>query len=91
MGAEKFYPGKWNEETNRSFADEYDTYLISAASQLRRGAPQEQVTEYLIEIETQHMGLGENDSARERAEAVVAAILADPAIWTSSDEQGRFS
>ena len=86
-----FFPGKWDPEANRPFADEYDSYLICAASQLRSGAPREEVIEYLVEIETQHMGLGANTSTRERAEAVVAAILADKAIWTWPDEQGRFA
>jgi hypothetical protein len=85
-----FFPGKWDKEPNLSFADEYDSYLISAASQLRRGTPRETVIEYLIEIETHHMGLGENADTRQRAEAVVSAIFADPAIWTWPDEQGRF-
>ena len=91
MAPEGFFPGKWDQEANRSFADEYDSYLISAASQLRRETPREQVIEYLIEIETQHMGLGENASTRERTEAVVTAILADKAIWTWPDEKGRFA
>ncbi|MYM57307.1 hypothetical protein [Thalassovita mangrovi] len=83
--------GKWDDEANRRFADEYDNYLISAASQLRRGIPGAQVVEYLVEIETQHMGLGESPSTRERGEAVVAAILADEKIWIWPDEQERFT
>ena len=90
MTSEGFYPGKWDQEPNRPFAGEYDSYLISAVSQLRRETPREQVIEYLIEIETQHMGLGENASARDRAVAVVTAILADKEIWTWPDEQERF-
>ena len=90
IGPEGVSSGNWDHQDNRSFADEYDNYLISAASQLRRNTPREQVVEYLIEIETQHMALGENASTRERAEAVVTAILADKLIWTWPDEQGRF-
>lgn len=85
------HSGKWDDAANQHFADEYDNYLISAASQLRRGVSSEQVVEYLVEIETQYMGLGESPSTRERGEAVVAAILADEAIWTWPDEQGRFT
>jgi len=78
--------GKWDDEANRSFADEYDRYLVSAASQLRKGASHQQVAEYLCEIEANHMGLGGNPSARLRALAVVEAISADDAIWTYPGE-----
>jgi len=90
LGPEGFYPGKWDEEANRHFADEYDSYLIDAAGQLRRRVPRERVVDYLVRIETQQMGLQENATTRDRAEAVVAAILADDGIWTWPDEHGRF-
>ena len=90
IGPDAPFSGKWSDEGNQSFADEYDTYLISAASQLRRNTQREKVVEYLIEIETQHMVSRENATTRERAEAVVTAILADKMIWTWPDEQGRF-
>lgn len=80
----------WDEDGNQSFADEYDRYLSSAAAQLRDGVPCKQVVDYLVEIETQHIGLAERLDTRTRAEAVVAAILADDTIWTWSDEDGRF-
>ncbi|SFX12969.1 hypothetical protein [Paracoccus versutus] len=83
-------PGRWDDEANLSFADEYDSYLIAAASQLRRGTPRDEVVAFLVEIETEHMGMGDNPSARPRAEAVVEAILADDRIWTWPDAQGRF-
>jgi hypothetical protein len=83
--------GKWNDEANLSFADEYDEHLISAASQLRRGIARDQVIDYLVEIETQYMALAEHPSTRERAAAVVDSILADPEIWTWPDEKGRFA
>ena len=82
--------GKWYDEANKAFADEYDSYLISAATQLRSGASQEAVVEYLFQIETQHMELDARRDTRTRAEAVVNAILADELIWTFPDEQGRF-
>ncbi|SMO65940.1 hypothetical protein SAMN06265221_10635 [Paracoccus laeviglucosivorans] len=81
---------RWDDEANLPFADEYDSYLLEAASELRRGIPRGEVVGFLVEIETQHMGLGENTSARSRAEAVVEAILADQTIWTWPDAQGRF-
>ncbi|MGI9393024.1 MAG: hypothetical protein ACR2OY_00120 [Boseongicola sp.] len=83
--------GKWDDASSQSFADEYDQYLISAATQLQGGAPHEQVVEYLFQIESKHMGLGENASAHERAAAVVDAILADETLWSWPDEQGRFA
>ena len=80
---------KWDDEANRSFADEYDRYLVSAASQLRRGAGRAQVAEYLCHIETEYMGLSENPDAYQRALEVVEAISADDAIWTLSDDLKR--
>lgn len=91
LGSQGSSTGRWDDEANRSFADEYDTYLISAASQLRRGTPREEVVEYLVQIETKHMGLGGSPSTRKRADAVVEAILADAAIWTWPDENGTFA
>lgn len=77
-----FYPGKWGEEENLPFADEYDAYLMSAASQLRQGVSPERVIDYLIDIENSHMGLGQSRTTRTRAAAVVGAILADKDIWS---------
>ncbi len=82
---------RWDDEANQGFADEYDTYLVSAASQLRSGTPRDQVVNYLVRIESEHIGLGLGPTTRARAEAVVAAILADEAIWTWPDQQGRFA
>lgn len=72
----------WDHPANQAFANEYDTYLIYAASQLRRGTPREQIVEYLCNIETNHMGLSERTDRRNRAEAVVDAILNDETIWS---------
>lgn len=91
LGSGGHYPGKWSDEENRGFADEYDKYLISAASQLRQGDPSDQVVSYLLSVEADYMALGEGPTSRERAEAVVTAILADESIWTWPDEQGRFA
>ncbi|MEM7634641.1 MAG: hypothetical protein AAF299_08775 [Pseudomonadota bacterium] len=77
-------PGqKWDDDECRSFADEYDSYLVQAAGQLRRGVSEAAVVTYLIKIETEHMGLGFAGTAR--ADAVVAAIVADDQLWTFSD------
>lgn len=83
-------PGKWDSPDNAGFADEYDRYLRSAAFQLREGIPAEKVVNYLIEIETEYMGLGMGPSTRKRAEAVVAAILEDDSIWTWPNDEGKF-
>lgn len=68
--------GRLDDENSLGFADEYDTYLVSAAGQLRRGTDPERVAEYFL-----NMGLGETDRAL-GARAVVAASLADATIWT---------
>ena len=91
LGSDRFHPGLWSKGENKSFAGEYDSYLISAASQLRRGVTREQVVDYLVQIETDYIGLGADPTTRNRAEAVVTAILEDTSIWTWPDEKGRFS
>jgi hypothetical protein len=63
------------------FADEYDTYLIKVAGMLRNGEPLDDAVEYLIRIETEHMGLTEVSGIRERAERVVEALISDHSIW----------
>jgi hypothetical protein len=73
---------KWDDEDCKPFADEYDSYLIQAAGQLRRGIVDVDVAEYLVQIEADHMGLGSGHGALERALLVVAAIHADKEIWT---------
>jgi hypothetical protein len=90
LGAAGHFPGRWSDAANQSFADEYDRYLISAASQLRSGTPRARVVDYLVGIETQNMALRERPDTRKRAEAVVDAILADDTIWTWPDKSGRF-
>jgi hypothetical protein len=80
---------KWDAEDNRSFADEYDSYLTYAAGQLRRGVPDAEVVSYLLGVESEHMGLGESRGSRERAESVVAAIQADDHLWTWSNENRK--
>ena len=48
-------------------ADEYDSYLLQAAGQLWHGQADEAVASYLIEIETEHMGLTAVPGMRLRA------------------------
>jgi len=54
--------------------DEYDSYLLQAAGRLWNGASQEEVTDYLVNIEIEYMGLGEAPGVRPRAGEVVKAL-----------------
>lgn len=66
--------GDWRDEPG--FADEYDTYLMQAAARLWRGDSDADVVEYLVGIESEHIGLGIGPDTRPRAVAVVAQIRA---------------
>lgn len=68
---------RWDEGENLAFADEYDAYWIEAAGLLRRGAPDNEVVDFLVGIETDHMGLSLQHDTHERAISTVAAIRAD--------------
>ncbi|MBE1202713.1 hypothetical protein [Aminobacter carboxidus] len=57
---------------NEPFADEYDSYLIEAASGLRDGWPVKKATDYLLLIASDHMGLSQ--VSRPAAEATAKAI-----------------
>lgn len=54
--------------------DEYDSYLLQAAGRLWNGASKEEVTEYLVTVETKHMGLDDAPGVRPRAREVVNAL-----------------
>ena len=58
------------------FADEYDGYLLQAAGRLRRDWKEADAVEYLMRMETEHMGLRITPTTRLRAEATAKAILA---------------
>lgn len=58
---------------NRS-DDEYDSYLLHAAGSLWSGASEEEVTNYLVRVETEYMGLGDAPRVRPRAHEVVSAL-----------------
>lgn len=73
---------RWEDDACRPFVDEYDTYLLQAAGQLRRGVPEDEVVSYLIDIAANHMGLGWAHGAADQAKKVVAAIQADEDLWT---------
>ena len=73
----------WSDEDCLPFANEYDNYLIQAASQLRRGVPASDVADYLTKIEVEYMGLGSPfQHALQRAERGVDAIQSDTKLWT---------
>lgn len=54
--------------------DEYDTYLMQAAGQLINGKSIKEVTDYLVDIEQNYMGLGEGKGLNVRAEETVLRI-----------------
>ena len=72
----------WESDDCRAFADEYDSYLLEVADQLRRGASDAEVVGYLAQIEAEHMGLGTSDDTILRAHSVVNAIRADESLWS---------
>lgn len=59
---------------NEPFADEYDSYLIEAASGLRNGWPAEKVTDYLLSIASDRDHMGLSDVSASAAEATAKAI-----------------
>ena len=68
----------WDHQT---FADEYDTYLMKAAGMLRQKSPLVDVENYLIQIESEHMGLGKHPFQRRRIRKVIDAIQNDNELW----------
>jgi len=55
-------------------ADEYDRYLLRVASSMQSGERDEDLVDYLVRVETGHMGLTDTATARSRAKATVTAI-----------------
>ena len=55
-------------------ADEYDRYMRRVADGLQSGESDAALVDYLVVIETRHMGLQENPATRTRSEATVAAV-----------------
>jgi hypothetical protein len=56
--------------------DEYDSDLLAAVVRLRDGAEEPGVADYLVDIETEAMGLEPSETARQRALETVRAIRA---------------
>lgn len=63
----------WREQGGEN---EYDRYLLHAAEMLSRGCPDFEVIEYLILVETDHMGMVGSDTASARSKMTVEAISA---------------
>ncbi|WP_461457581.1 hypothetical protein [Parasphingorhabdus sp.] len=55
-------------------ADEYDSYLLQAASKLWFGHSEEEVADYLVKIETENMGFDANSDIRNNALSVAKEI-----------------
>ena len=55
-------------------ANEYDGYLLHVAAALQCGEQDSALVDYLIDIETRHMGASSAPSTETRAEATVDAI-----------------
>jgi len=57
-----------------SAADEYDDYLLHVATCLQSDGVESDLVDYLIGIETEHMGLDPSSTTRSRARATITAI-----------------
>ena len=55
-------------------ADEYDRYMRRVADGMQSGESDEALVDYLISIETRHMGLTETPATLMRAKATVATV-----------------
>lgn len=73
-------PGyRWEDDPG---AAEYDGYLIRAAGMVRRDAGDHAAVQYLVLIESEHMGMGVRADTTTRATATIAAIRADDLLWS---------
>lgn len=72
IGLKALSDGDWRD--GGPCADEYDSYLLQVAGQLRRGVPTAEVVTYLEDTETGHIGLNRSTTTTTRAVATVAAI-----------------
>jgi len=55
-------------------ADEYDRYMRRVVEGLQTGDSDKALVDYLVSIETRHMGLTETPGARTRAQATVSTL-----------------
>jgi hypothetical protein len=56
--------------------DEYDGYMLRLVGKIQHQEPDEEAARYLVQMETEHMGLRETSSTQERALATVRAVRA---------------
>jgi hypothetical protein len=75
--------GDWRESRA---ADEYDSYLMRAAGMVRQGVPLAEAAAYLVQIESEYMGLGNRAGAYSRALATVTAMKSDPDLWRENED-----
>lgn len=54
--------------------DEYDSYLLEAVAMLRDGKSLQEVIATLVDIESEHMALGESPDTEERATRTVLEL-----------------
>lgn len=54
--------------------DEYDSYLLEAVALLRAGSHLQNVIAMLVDIESEHMALGESHDSEERATRTVLEL-----------------
>lgn len=67
----KHFEGNWEDS---SAADEYDRYLLHVAARLQKGEMDRPLVDYLIAIETEHMGLRMQPDTLARAAATVSLL-----------------
>ncbi len=70
-------------------ADEYDGYLLKVAGMLAQVASDSACVDYLVWVETEHMGLGERPDTRERAGETVRAIRETLSMVPGKDSPAR--
>ena len=73
--------GSWQ---NSAAADEYDSYLVKVAGMVRRNEGDDAAVQYLVWVESEHMGMGKSAGTQSRAEATIAAIRADDQLWNEN-------
>jgi hypothetical protein len=73
--------GGWK---NSGAAEEYDSYLVKAAGMVRHNEGDEAAVQYLISVETDHIGIERRADTQSRAAATVAAIRADDELWNEA-------
>lgn len=71
----------------KPFADEYDGYLLRVAGMVRRGEPDEEIVEYLVQCEIEHMGLSMQPGISDRAKLVIDAIRDDRELWREASTE----